>query len=331
MSYSDLRYRVFDLLEVGRGRAPASRALDFMIATLIAVNVVAVIVETVPSIGDRYTGFFAALEVFSVAIFSIEYVARIWSCTADRYVAELGPVRGRIAMMLRPYQVIDLIAILPFYITIFAPLDLRALRIFRLLRFLKLARYSTAVTTLANVVVRESRSLFAALLLMAGMVIVASTVIYYVEREAQPEDFGSIPAAMWWALTTLTTVGYGDVTPVTVAGKIFGALVMVFGLGMAALPIGLLANGFGEEIQRRDVVHLLSDGDFFGERAVLEGGEREATAIARTEVRLLVLETEDLQHLVQSHPNIAEHLNKAAAEWREGVDFSVIAPTAPRD
>jgi len=396
MSYISVRDRAFELLELGRGKDPASQALDFFLSTLIIVNVIVVMLETVPDLYQRYTFEFHVFEVVSVTIFTIEYIARVWSSTADRFIAAEGPIKGRIKFMMQPYQVIDLIAILPFYLMMFEPFDLRALRIFRLLRFLKLVRYSRALTTLTNVMVRESRSLLAALVVMLGLLIASSTAMYHVERHAQPVDFGSIPAAMWWSLATLTTVGYGDVTPVTVPGKLIGALVMIFGLGMAALPIGILANGFAEEIKRRDFVVtwgmvaraplfakldaaevatimrmlrskavrsgevimapgdiaramffidqgeveinvrgrdplILSDGDFFGEKNLLSGGRREALARALHDTRLLALDRDDLLHLLNMHPNIAEHLRRAAQEHRADLDFSPNLPTADPD
>ncbi len=254
MTYTSARDRTFELLELGRGRDRGSIALDWFLATLVICNVIAVVVETVPAIYARHHMNFLYFEIFSVAIFTIEYVARIWCVTSDRFVAELGPIRGRLRTMRNPYLIIDLLAILPFYIMLFTTIDLRALRVFRLLRFFKLTRYSTALTTLFNVIRHESRSLFASFVVMLGLLIASSTLMYHMERTVQPEEFGSIPASMWWGLATLTTVGYGDVTPVTVAGKLFGGLVMIFGLGMAALPIGILATGFSEEIKRRDFV-----------------------------------------------------------------------------
>lgn len=396
MSYETARDRVFELLELGRGRDPASQALDLFLSVLIISNVIVVMLETVPSIYLRFQHAFHIFEVVSVSVFTIEYIARVWSSTADRFVAAEGPIKGRLKFMMQPYQIIDLVAVLPFYLMLFEPFDLRALRIFRLLRFLKLVRYSRALTTLTNVMVRESRSLLAALVVMLGLLIASATAMYHVERYAQPEDFGSIPAAMWWALATLTTVGYGDVTPVTVPGKMIGALVMVFGLGMAALPIGILANGFAEEIKRRDFVvtwgmvaraplfakldaaevatvmrmlrskavrsgevimapgdvaramyfidqgeveihighgdvHHLSDGDFFGEQNLLTGGRRRVLATATHDTRLLALDRDDLLHLLSVHPNIAEHLRKAAQEHRTELDFSPSGPTAEDD
>lgn len=396
MNYTAVRDRTFELLELGRGRDRASIVIDLFLAALIIGNVGAVVLETVPSIYQRYSRHFFWFEIFSVLVFTIEYFARVWCATSDRHIAALGPVRGRLTVMKNPYLIIDLLAILPFYLALFTTIDLRALRIFRLLRFFKLTRYSTALTTLFSVMRREGRSLFAAFVVMLGLLIASSTVIYHIERYAQPEEFGSIPASMWWALATLTTVGYGDVTPVTMLGKVFGSLVMVFGLGMAALPIGILANGFAEEIKRRDFVvtwgmvaraplfskmdaveishvmnvlrakavragavvmapgevadcmyfidrgdveirisrdeiYHLSDGDFFGERSLLEGGKRSAWATAVHDTRLLVLERDDLLNLLGAHPNIAAHFNEAAAQRRSNLDFSSMGRAGDQD
>ena len=151
-------------------------------------------------------------------------------------------------------MIVDFLAIAPFYLSMFFQIDLRVLRVFRLVRFLKLARYSPALQTLGKVVVNERHALSGAAIVMCGLLLFASTVMYFLERHVQPEVFGSVPAAAWWAVATLTTVGYGDVTPATDLGKFFGGLMMIFGLGMFALPIGIMATGFAQEINRREFV-----------------------------------------------------------------------------
>ena len=154
-------------------------------------------------------------------------------------------------------MIIDLLAILPFYVYLFVPFDLRALRVlrlFRLFRLLKLLRYSPALLTLKRVVAHEYRALLGALLLMMMLMLFSAAIIYFLEREAQPDKFGSIPAAAWWALATLTTIGYGDIVPITPWGKLFGGIVMLFGLGMFALPIAILATGFSQESARHEFV-----------------------------------------------------------------------------
>ncbi|MEM8744002.1 MAG: cyclic nucleotide-gated ion channel, partial [Pseudomonadota bacterium] len=198
-----------------------------------------------------------ALDIFnaiSVFIFTIEYVLSLWSCVEVPMLHALPKWRARLNFAFHPLLIIDLLAIAPFYLSFLFNLDLRVLRILRLFRFLKLARYSPGLVALGRVLRNERRALYGALLVMGTLLIFASTGIYFIEREAQPEAFGSIPAAAWWALATLTTVGYGDVVPITHWGKVFGGLMMIFGLGMFALPIGILATGFSREANRREFV-----------------------------------------------------------------------------
>jgi voltage-gated potassium channel len=201
-----------------------------------------------------YEAALEAFNVFSVAIFTLEYVARLWACVELPPLRHLPHWRARLRFARRPLLIVDLAAILPFYLSLFVPLDLRVLRVLRLLRFFKVARYSPALQTLGRVVSNERRALYGALMVMASLLLISSTIIYFLERHAQPEVFGSVPAAAWWALATLTTVGYGDAVPVTVAGRLFGGVVMIFGLGMFALPIGIVATGFAQEINRREFV-----------------------------------------------------------------------------
>ena len=250
-----LKRRVYEVLEVAHPDDRVSRITDRLLIALIVANVLAVVVETVEPIHARYESEFWVFEVASVAIFTVEYLLRLWVCNEHLSLAQDGPVKARLKFAATPFALIDLAAILPFYITLILPFaDLRLLRVFRLLRLLKLVRYSPALATLGRVLHNERRALVGALLIMAAMLLVASTAIYYIERHVSPDKFGSIPESMWWALATLTTVGYGDVVPATPLGKIVGGLVMVFGLGMFALPIGILASGFASEIHRRDFV-----------------------------------------------------------------------------
>lgn len=221
---------------------------------LILANVAAVALETVPGMWARYGIFFKWFDVASVAIFTVEYALRVWA-SSEADGEEAGPPwRRRLRYIRSPLAVIDLLAILPFYLGALVPIDLRALRIFRLLRLLKLVRYSPALASLGRVVHSERRALFAALIVMLGLLFLASTLIFLVENKAQPDKFASIPDALWWALATLTTVGYGDVVPVTGAGKLVGGFVMIFGLAFYALPIGIIASGFSDEVHRREFV-----------------------------------------------------------------------------
>jgi len=248
-----LRHKLYEVLEVGGPGNRAAYIFDVFMILLITANLVAAAVETVPTVMERHRIFFVAFEAISVFIFTVEYGVRIWvSAEIPRHENLTdGGFRARFAM--RPLMLIDLLAILPFYMGAVFP-DLRVLRVFRLLRLLKLARYSPAITTLSNVMLSERRALGAVLILMAGLVLFSASGMYFLERHAQPAVFGDIPSAMWWALSTLTTVGYGDVVPVTAGGKLFGGLVMIFGLAFFALPIAIVASAFSSEIHRREFV-----------------------------------------------------------------------------
>ena len=249
------KHRMFQVLEAGHPGDRLSLVFDWSLILLILANVAAVITETVEPLALRHASAFWAFEVFSVGVFTLEYAARLWVATEHQSLARYGPLRGRLRYACGPFAIIDLMAILPFYLALLIPgFDLRLLRVLRLLRLFKLARYSPALATLWRVLADERRALAAALIIMLFLLTASATAIYHVERRVQPEAFGSIPAAMWWAVSTLTTVGYGDVTPVTDLGRMIGGLVMVFGLAMFALPIAIIASGFASEIHRRDFV-----------------------------------------------------------------------------
>ncbi len=250
--YKAIRKRTFEILEPGHNGDLTSKIVDLFIMLLIVLNVVAVVFETVPEVQSRFGPYLHAFDLFSVGVFTVEYLLRIWSCTADEHYRH--PVTGRLRFMVRPMVLIDLLAILPFYLPKLFPMDMRevrVLRLFRLLRIFKLGRYSTALQLLGRILYNKKEELAVGLVVMLILLVFASSSMYYVEREAQPEAFSSIPAAMWWSVVTLTTVGYGDVSPVTPLGKLLGAFVALIGVGTFALPTAILANGFMQEIDRR--------------------------------------------------------------------------------
>lgn len=249
-----LRKRVYEVIEVGRGEDSTSRIVDLCLITLIILNVLGFLLETVPWIAKEYGDLLHAFNVFSVLIFTVEYGMRIWSCVEVPFLKRLAPGEARMRFAARPYMVIDLLAILPFYLAFLIPIDLRVLRALRIFRFLKLARYSPAMHTLMRVLINERKALFGALMLMILMLLFSATGIYFLENQAQPDKFSSIPESMWWAMATLTTVGYGDVSPITTIGKFWGSFVMILGLGMFALPIAIISTGFAQEVGRRDFV-----------------------------------------------------------------------------
>lgn len=249
-----LRRRVYEIVEVGRGEDRASKLFDTIIVTLILLNIAAFVAETVPRLEALYHSQFLAFERVSVAVFTAEYLVRLWVAVEVPFLARVPPWQARAKMAVRPALIIDLLAILPFYLGAMLSMDLRVLRILRLLRFLKLSRYSPAMHTLMRVLSNERRALMGACLLLLAAVLFASTGIYYIEAEAQPDKFGSVPDAAWWAMATLTTVGYGDVTPMTPLGRLFGGLVMVAGLCVLALPVAIISTGFAQEVNRHDFV-----------------------------------------------------------------------------
>ena len=180
-----------------------------------------------PDLASAYAPLFRAFEVFSVTIFTIEYGLRIWTAVEMPFLARMRPWRARLHLATRGYLIIDLLAILPFYLGGLLGLDLRVLRVLRLLRFFKLSRYSPAMHTLLRVLHNERRSLMGAGLLLTAALLLSATGMYYIEGATQPDKFGSVPQAAYWAMTTLTTVGYGDVAPVTPLGKLWSMMTML--------------------------------------------------------------------------------------------------------
>ncbi len=248
----NVKGRTHEILEKASIDDRTSRTIDLFIMVLIALNVAMVILETVQSLGLQYRRFFEVFEVFSVLVFTVEYLLRLWTCTADERFAR--PVAGRIRYVFTPMALVDLIAILPFYLPMLVSVDLRvlrAMRLARLLRLFKLGRYSESLQTLGNVLRQKSGELYVMLFVLFILLVIASSLMYFAEHEAQPDAFSSIPASMWWGMVTLTTVGYGDAFPVTPTGKLLGAIIALLGIGMFALPAGILGSGFAEEIQRR--------------------------------------------------------------------------------
>ena len=249
-----LRTRIYEIVESTHPDDWRGQWFDYFIIALIVTNVIAVILETVEGLYVAYAEFFTGFELFSVAVFTVEYLVRLWVVVDSSNENYRHPFNGRLRYAVTPMALIDIAAILPFYLSLLIPVDLRFMRVFRLLRLLKLTRYSTALQTLGAVLYDQRRSLGASMFVMLILLVFSSSIIYLVEKDAQPEAFSSIPNAMWWGLATLTTVGYGDVTPATGIGKIFGAFIMGLGIGMFALPAGILATGFATEIQKRTFV-----------------------------------------------------------------------------
>ncbi|MFZ1814529.1 MAG: cyclic nucleotide-gated ion channel [Rhizobiaceae bacterium] len=248
-----LRTRAFDMLEHGR-KGPVSQFFDFMIITLIVANVFASVIETVPEIQASHGAMLGMFDTFCVIIFCLEYAARIWVAPEHPIMRGKSAVAARLKTAVTPIMLLDAVAILPFFLQLFLGVDLAAIRVLRIVRFYRLARYAPAILTIGRVLASEWRSLLGSAVIFAGLLLLSSVAMYIAEGHIQPDKFGDLPSTMWWAVVTLSTVGYGDVIPATAIGRIIAGIVMVLGIAFFALPVGIIANGFQEEIKRRDFV-----------------------------------------------------------------------------
>lgn len=244
------RRRVYLILEPTEKRDILERIFEIILVTIIVLNILAIVSESIREVHDQYGHLFHHFEVFSVIFFTIEYVLRVYSIVENKKFR--NPVTGRLKFIGSPMALVDLMAFVPFYLT-FLPLDLRFLRIFRLmglLRMFKVARYLHALTMIKKVLYDRREQLVLSIIFILFILVIISTTMYYVEREAQPDKFTSIPATMWWGIATLTTVGYGDMVPITAWGRILGGLFAITGVGLLALPAGILSSGFFEMMHR---------------------------------------------------------------------------------
>ncbi|MCE1237636.1 MAG: cyclic nucleotide-gated ion channel/potassium channel family protein [Hyphomicrobiales bacterium] len=380
--------RIFEVLEVPPVGDPVALFVERAIIVLIVVNVASVILETVPELRVRFGDVFLAIEVGTVVLFALEYLARVWVSDEHVPLKRYGRIGARARYVMSASALVDLLAVAPSLVGFaFGVYDVGVFAVFRLLRFLKLARYSAGMSSLVNAVASERRALAASAVIMAGLIVTAASLMHAIEGDIQPDRFGSIPVAMYWAVTTLTTVGYGDIVPVTGAGRALAGVVMLFGFCMFALPVGIIATAFAREIHSRDFVVTwgmvakvplfsqlsaaeiadvmrllraqtveagtiitaagepahsmyfissgtveidlpheklrLSDGAFFGEIAVLRRARRSADVVALTHTRLLLLDAEDLQYLMQKKSEIASHIRAVA---RERIAHEAVTP-----
>ena len=244
-----IRKRIWEILETNNPNDKFSYYTDILLISLIILNIIAVLLETVDSIYNKYALEFLIFERISTAIFLIEYILRIWVCVEAK--AKKNNLIARLKYAATWPAIIDLLAVLSGLLPMFFDVDLRILRALRMLRLLKFSRYFKVMNLLLGVLKEEKQSFLAAMFLLTIAMLIASTGIYIFEKDAQPEKFGSIPEAMWWAIATLTTIGYGDVTPITSMGKFFGAIIAIIGIGVVALPSGILASGFTDQLKRR--------------------------------------------------------------------------------
>jgi len=245
--------RIFQIFEKAKPGDIPSLIFDWSLVILISLNVFSVILESFSTLKLRYQDLFTSFEFISVVVFTIEYLLRIW--TSDLKYPRKNRFISILAFMFSGMAIIDLLSILPFYIPLATSIDLRVLRVLRLtrmLRILKIGRYSASLALIGRVLKRSKSDLIVTLFVTFLLLLLASSLMYYVENPVQPDKFPNIVASAWWTIVTLTTVGYGDIYPVTVLGKILGGLIALLGIGLVALPTGIISSGFMEEIRLKN-------------------------------------------------------------------------------
>jgi voltage-gated potassium channel len=227
-----------------------STVFDTSIIILILINTVAIVAASFNSFAIAHEKLLSGIELFSVIVFSIEYIIRLWTANF-RYPSSKHPY---LRYFFSTLAIIDLAAILPFYLPFITRLDLRFLRILRILRMFrvfKLGHYSESMLIIGKVLKKEKEKLITTIILTVIMIFVASTLMYYVENPAQPDTFTNIIETTWWSIATFTTIWYGDVYPITVAGKLLGGIISLLGIMLVALPSGIICSGFMTELENK--------------------------------------------------------------------------------
>lgn len=248
-----IKHKTYKLIEKGDHGSRINLLFDYAIMILIVLNVIAIIFETIPEISNPLQGFLRIFEIVSVLIFSVEYILRIY--VSDLTHPSNSRIKSAFKFILSTYGIIDLFAIIPFYLPFLIKVDLRFLRILRLMRFmriLKINRYNNSINLIWAVFKEKKSELAITGFITLLILLIASFLMYYIEGPAQPDKFPNIIASFWWAIATLTTVGYGDVYPITAFGKFVSGLIAVLGIGLVALPTGLVSAGFMEKIGKSD-------------------------------------------------------------------------------
>jgi len=266
MTYLALRDRMLEIIDKGSRGDIYSFSCDLFLSLLIIFNLVCVSLESVSSLAEEYGGFFQTVEIVSLVLFSIEYALRVWTAASKYDISGTSSSR-RLRYIFSFTGIVDLVSILPGLLQVVGvALDLRWVRILRLLRLLKISHYSSAFSDVYSVIAEEKNSLLATLYLLFVAMFFSSAALYLAEADAQPEDFASIPDAMWWSLITLTTVGYGDVSPVTPIGKIIGSFTAIIGVLTVALMTGIVSSSFSNRMALkktmldREIEESLEDG-----------------------------------------------------------------------
>lgn len=245
MTYRQIKEKAADLLAKDDGDSKASLIVDWAIIIMIFLSILAIILESFAYLAIHYRALFRGFETFTVIFFTIEYAARIWTADVMYPNARFPRIKYLFSFM----ALMDLLAILPWYLPFFSA-DLRFLRVvrmvrlFRLARVAKLGRHLTAMQSIKRVIRLSASRLVVAIALCLVVILLSAIVIYTVESTVQPEQFPNVLASLWWAVMTLTTVGYGDVYPVTTVGRVFAGVISLVGIGIIAIPTGIIAAGF---------------------------------------------------------------------------------------
>lgn len=245
-----IKEKIFLLIDEERKDKKGDIFVHYFISALIIINVIALFLESYENINADYKTLFWYIEIFSIIVFSIEYLIRIW--TADLEYPDVKPYKARLKYIFSFMGLIDLVSVVPFYLPYFIKIDLRVvrvLRLFRLLRLLKLNRHSNSLQLIISVFKRTKSDILITVFIVSLLLILSATLMYNIENEAQPEAFANIGEALWWAVATLTTVGYGDIYPITGIGKILSGVIALLGIGIVALPTGIISSAYIEEIQ----------------------------------------------------------------------------------
>ena len=250
--YKKLKQKIYSLIREDDKNNIYGNVFDGLIISLIIINIVLAVADTF-SLPQWYFPIADVIECVSIIVFSVEYLLRLF--TADLKYSEKGCIASRLKYIFSFMAIIDLLAILPFYLPFIFKIDLRilrALRIFRLFRLFKFGRYTTAIRVIGDVLKRKYHQLISSMIVIFILMIIASILMYNVENRAQPEVFANAFSGLWWAVATFTTVGYGDIFPITVAGKAFAAIMALLGIGLVAVPTGIISAGFIELTEEKD-------------------------------------------------------------------------------
>ena len=262
--YKRIKQRTYEILEVAGPNDTASRVVDIALMSLILINVSLIIAETfdLPLIAVKISNI---IEIVSVVIFSVEYILRIWS--ADLAYPKLPPFLARLRFMVTFAAIVDLVSLLPSYISVISAnfMVLRMLRVLRLLRAFKLNRYTHALHDIAEVFKKKASQLISSMLVVSFLMLISAVLMYDAEHEAQPEVFENAFSGLWWAIVTVTTVGYGDMRPITPVGRIMGSLIALLGIALVAVPTGIITAGFSEQISQKNAENKSAENAESGE------------------------------------------------------------------